>query len=183
MGKGFVPWELERLSASATITIKSPQPLAESIRLYLTSDETGLIQQHRLSNPERDHLRTVKGLIKQLQLAVAVLLLIAALLLLVARSQQTIAATLRWCSIFNIAIPLLCALLLLSVGFGQLFVWFHKLLFSQPDWVFAEDATLTALYPPELFLHGMIAWQIMMTIAALLFALIARRVTMAAHQP
>lgn len=182
-GKGFVPWELERLSASGAMTIKAPLPLAEGIRRYLISDERGLIQQHRLSNPERAHLRTVKGLLEQLQLAVALLLLVTVLLLLVARSRQSIAATLRWCSIFTLAIPLLCSLLLLSVGFGQLFVWFHQLLFSEPDWVFASDATLTALYPPQLFLHGMIACLLMMVSAALPFALAARRVTMAAQQP
>lgn len=183
VGKGFVPWELERLSESGAITIKSPQPLAESIRLYLTSGESGLIQQHRLSNPERAHLRTVKGLLEQLQLTIGVLLFVAVLLLLVAGWRQTMVATLRWCCLFTLTIPLLCGLLLLSFGFGQLFVWFHQLLFSQPDWLFANDATLTALYPPELFLHGMIAWLMMMAIASLLFALAARRVTMAAHQP
>ncbi len=173
----FSEWEIARLSQSGEITLAEPLPLARTIHHYLNSGEPGLIQHHRLNNPERTHLRSVRQLLQRLKFAVQVFavlgLLIFSRLAWQVSFRPALHSTLRRGALLSFSLAVLTGVALLTSGFAGLFVQFHYLLFAQPDWVFPADATLTALYPPQLFLHGIITWLILMAMAALFLALAA----------
>ena len=177
----FSEWEIARLSQSGEIALAEPLALARSIRHYLNSGEPGLIQQHRLNNPERAHLLSVKQLLARLKLLIALLavlsLVMFSLLARQTRLGDALHLILRHSALFSFTLALLSGAALLVKGFGKLFIQFHQLLFARADWVFPADSTLTTLFPPQLFLHGMLAWLAMMVMMALLLALGARRFT------
>ncbi len=69
----FTGWEISRLSQRGEITLNDPLTLDHSIRHYLNGSAPGLIQQHRLNNPERSHLLSVKQLLDRLKITVVLL--------------------------------------------------------------------------------------------------------------
>jgi len=156
LGGRFIGWEVERLTGQGVVTIHQAQPLAESVRSYLFSDSGGLIQQHRLNNLERQHLLSVKGMVGQLKL-VTLLLGFVSLVSLI-QFRRELRTVLRNYAIVVCGMVSLSALLLSTFGFAQSFIWLHQRLFSHPDWIFPADSVLTALFPPQLFLHGLMAW-------------------------
>ena len=177
----FADREITRLAQNGVITIEQPIKLSHAIIDYLNDDTSGLIQQHRLGNPERAHLLSVKRLLVRLKQGLPILLISGVMLLLVATrkgaARQTVNRVVLRTALLCFTLILLSSVLLAFKGFAWSFIQLHYLFFAQPDWVFPLDSILTSLYPPQLFLRGMLTWLAMMIVTLLTLLLVAYRFT------
>lgn len=159
-GESFAGWEVERLSRDGLIAVERGGELVSTVSRYLSSEADGLIQLPRLTNPERHHLKTVKQLVDDTG-RVAVLFLAAGLFLwgvpaLPGGGWRVFSRLLKLWGICNLTLLAIGLLAFVLLGFGQLFVWMHQILFPVDDWLFPAGTLLTSLYPPQLFRDGLL---------------------------